>query len=235
MPVNLDFNSYFKNQSIAIALLVDILPKQRMQDDDWLIIAINEQSIEMANIIASKFNLSFDLLFTQKISTPNNDECTVAMVSETQEIVIQEELMNSFTINLDYIYGQAHRLFEKEIIPKVYQYKKGELINSIEGRNILFVDVSCETGLGAISCTKTAIKLGASSIMYSTPIMASDVHEALQRVVDEIFCPKKIDNFVNVDFYYKSMQTTKQNDIIEVLNNSKRYLPFSKNRSDNGI
>ncbi|MCF6173271.1 MAG: sodium:proton antiporter [Campylobacteraceae bacterium] len=235
MSVNLDFNSYFKNRTEAAYLLLDLLPQKRMQDDSCLVIAINEQSIVIANIIASKLNLDFDLLFIQEIPTPNNDECTVAMVSETQEIVIQEELINSFSINLDYIYGQAHRLFEKKIIPKVYQYKKGELINSIKGRNILFVDINCETGLGAISCAKTAIKLGASSIMYSTPIMASDVHEALQRVTDEIFCLKKIDNFVNVDFYYKSMQMIKQDDIIKVLNNSKGYLPFSKNRSEDGI
>jgi len=44
----------------------------------------------------------------------------------------------------------------------------------------------------------------------------------LQKISDEIFCAKKVDNFVNVDFYYKDMQKLSQNDIIEVLNNSKR-------------
>ncbi len=235
MLANLDFSSYFKNKSEAMVELIDILPQKRAQDDNWLIVAINEQAVLLADMISLKLNLDFDLLFTQEISTPNNDECIVAMVSETQEIVIQEELINSFLINLDYIYGQAHRLFEKDIIPKVYKYKKGELISGVKGRNILFVDAGCETGLRVISCAKTAIKLGALSVMYSTPIIATDVHEALQRVTDEIFCIKKVDNFVNVDFYYRSMQKLEQNDIIEVLNNSKGYLPFSKNRSDNGI
>jgi len=235
MSVNLDFSSYFKDIMQATAELLEVLPKQRMQDDNWLIIAVHEQGVVTADILSSKLNLDFDLLFSEEIATPNNSECTVAMVSETEEIVVKEEIVNSFLINLDYIYGQAHRLFEKEIIPKVYKYKKGELISTIKNRNVLFIDIGCQTGLRAISVAKTAIKLGALSIMYATPIIASDVYEALQRVMDEIFYVKKVDNFVDVDFYYENMQKQKQNDIIEVLNNSKRYLPFSKNRSDDGV
>jgi len=55
-------------------------------------------------------------------------------------------------------------VFDEKILPKVYKYKKGELINSIKGRNILFVDIGCETGSRMMSCIKTAIKLGATDI-----------------------------------------------------------------------
>jgi putative phosphoribosyl transferase len=235
MSINLDFNSYFKNRSEAIMELLEVLPHQRMQDEDWLIVACSEQALVLANKVALKLNLTYDILFTGDVVTPNNDSCVIAVVSETEEIVIQEQLVKAFGINLDYIYSQAHRVFDEKILPKVYKYKKGELINSIKGRNILFMDVGCETGFRMMSCIKTAIKLRATSIMCAVPIMATDVFETLQKISDEIFCAKKVDNFVNVDFYYKDMQKLSQNDIIEVLNNSKGYLPFSKNRSDNGI
>jgi putative phosphoribosyl transferase len=235
MPINLDFSDYFKDKNEASQELLEIFPKQRMQDDNWLIIACGEQATDMVNFIATKTNLSFDMLFNEDIVAPNNESCAVAMVSETQEIVIHEAFINTFDINLDYIYAEAHRVFDEKILPKVYKYKKGELINSIKGRNVLFVDTGCQSGLTMVSCVKTAIKLGATSIMCALPVMATDVYEMLQKVSDEIFCVKNVDNFVNVDFYYKDMQKLSQNDIIEVLNNSKRYLPFSKNRSNDGI
>jgi len=235
MPVNLNFRDYFKDIKEATEELLEILPKQKMQDDNWLIIACSESAISMTSLISSKVNLAFDVLFSEGVVAPSNENCVVATVSEMQELVIQEAFVNAFEINLDYIYAQANRVYDEKILPSVYKFKRGELINSIKGRNILFVDIGCESGQVMTSCVKTAIKLGAISIMCALPVMATDVYEMLQRVSDEIFCVKKVDNFVNVDFYYKDVQKLSQNDIIEVLNNSKGYLPFSKKRSDNGI
>jgi putative phosphoribosyl transferase len=235
MSQDLDFSSYFKDSADASSQLIDILPQSRMQDDDWLIIATKLSAIPLANMISLKLNLNYDILFNEPIISPNNKECEIAIVSEIEEIVIDEALVNSFEINLDYIYGQARRLHEEKIMPKVYKFRKGELNNSLKDRNILFVDFGCETGFNIISCIKSAIKTGVKSVMYATPIMAKDVYESLELLTDEIFCVKKIENYVNVDFYYKKMQKVSQDDIIEILNNAKGYLPFVKNRSDDGV
>ncbi len=232
---NLDFSSYFNGSGEASIQLIDILPKTRMQEDRWLIVATNERAAPLANIISMRLNLDYDILFSEPIMSPNNPNCQIAIVSETEEIVVNEALLKSFEINLDYVYGQARRLYEEKVMPKIYKYRKGELIDSIKNRNVLFVDFGSQTGFNMVSCLKSAIKRGAKSVMYATPIMAKDVYESLELVTDEIFCVKKIKNFVNVDFYYENMQKISQDDIIEILNNSKGYLPFNKNRSDDGI
>ena len=46
------------------------------------------------------------------------------MVSETEEIVINDILINSFDINLDYIYGDAKRKHEDKILSYIYRYRK---------------------------------------------------------------------------------------------------------------
>ncbi len=235
MYQDLDFSSYFKDRADAASQLIDILPQARMQNDDWLIVATKENAIVLADAISSKLDLDFDILFNEPITAPNNSECEIAIVSEMEEIVINESLLQAFEINLDYVYGQAGRLYEEKIMSKIYKYKKGELNNTLKNRNVLFVDFGCETGFNVISCIKSAIKTKVKSVMYAAPIMASDVYESLELITDEIFCVKKIENFINVEFYYKNMQKLSQDDIIEVLNNSKGYLPFSKNRSDDGI
>lgn len=235
MSQDLDFNSYFQDLKDASNQLLDILPKSRMQDDDWLIVAADQRAVLLASIISLRLNLDYDIFFNKPIMAPNNSECEIAIVSEAEEIVIDEALLNSFQINLDYVYGQARRVHEEKIIPMVYKFRKGELIGSIKNRNVLFVDFGCETGFNIISCVKNAIKTEVKSVMYATPVMAQDVYESLELITDEIFCVKKKENFVNVDFYYKKMQKVSQDDIIEVLNNDKGYLPFVKNRSKDGI
>ena len=225
---NLNFNNYFKSRADATMALLDILPTKRMVEDNWLIVAISKDAVPIANMISLKLNLDYDILLSESITAPNNLECDVAKVSESEEIVIHEALIDSFEINLDYIYGQAHRVYEDKIVPRVYKYRKGELISSLKNRNVLFVDIGCETGLSVICCAKTAMKLEASSIMLATPIIATDVANSLEIVVDELFSVREVDNFVNIDFYYENLQKLEQDDIIEILKNSKGYLPFRK-------
>ena len=46
-----------------------------------------------------------DLDFNEPIKDLNNTKCEIWIVSETEEIVIDKALTNSFDISLDYVYG----------------------------------------------------------------------------------------------------------------------------------
>lgn len=182
----------------------------------------------MANLIADKLHLKYDLLFCEPICAPNNPECIIGMVSETEDIVLNQELVESFSINLDFIYGEAHRKYEEKILPKVYKYRKGGLIGSLEGKNVLLVDEGCETGMTVMCATKTAINLNAKSVAYATPVLPANVAIALEPVIDEVFSVFKVSNFVDVEFYYSKLKELSSEDVVEVIKNSKSYLPFQK-------
>ena len=57
---------------------------------------------------------SLNFLFTQKVFTPKNDDCEIAIVTETGEIVIHEELMKSFSLELDDIYAEANEKYNNK-------------------------------------------------------------------------------------------------------------------------
>jgi putative phosphoribosyl transferase len=136
--------------------------------------------------------------------------------------------VESFGINLDFIYGEAHRRYEEKILSKVYKYRKGDLIGSLEGKNVLLVDEGCETGMTVMTATKTAINLRAKSVVYVTPVLPANVAYALEPVIDEMFSVHKVSNFVDVEFYYSKLQELSSEDVIEIIKNSKHYLPFQK-------
>ena len=218
----------FENRSDATVKLLDILPKDKMKSDEWLLVSISTQAVPIANVIAEKLNLKYDLLFTEAISAPNNKECTIGMVSETEEIVLHSQLVNSFGINLDFIYGEAHRQYEEKILPKVYKYRRGDLIGSLEGKNVLLIDEGCETGMTIMTAVKTVINGGAKSVSYATPLLSVDVAASIEPVIDEIFAVNKIINFVDVDFYYQMLKELDTDAVLEIVSNSKNYLPFQK-------
>jgi putative phosphoribosyl transferase len=179
-------------------------------------------------MVANKLNLNYDLLFCEPIYAPNNKECIIGMVSETEEIVLNNALVNSFEINLDFIYAEAHRQYEEKILPKVYKYRKGDLIGSLKNKSVLLIDEGCETGMTTMTAIKTIINAKAKSVSYATPILSYDVADSLEIVTDEIFSVRIIENFVDVEFYYKMLNELDTESVLEIISNSKNYLPLLK-------
>lgn len=229
MPNNLDFKTdMFTNHEDATLKLLEILPTSKMQDEDWLIVAISLQAIPIAEQIAKKLKLNYDILFTEPVYAPNNKECEIAMVSETKEVVIHKNLIDSFDIEIEYVYGEALRKYEEKILKYVYQYRKGELISSLKKQNVMFVDEGCETGITALTSIKTAMTAKANSVIYATPLIATNVLNDLENVADEIYAAFHIADFINVDFYYQEKEKMSPEEIKSIVENSQHYLPFRK-------
>ncbi|ANE34643.1 phosphoribosyltransferase family protein [Campylobacter hyointestinalis] len=218
----------FENQLDAADKLFEILPKNELISGDYVLICSSLDSIVLTDRVAHALGLSYELLFSEQITAPNNPECEVGMVSETEEIVINEELINAFNITLDFIYGEAHRKYEEKILKNVYRYRKGKLLWDLQGRNILLIDEGCETGATAVTCIKTLINLGVKSITYATPLMPLSIVSYLNTLIDNIFCVRKIANFVDVDFYYNNKIDLNSDSIMSILEESPYYLPLQK-------
>lgn len=218
----------FENQLNAADKLFEILPKNELISGDYVLICSSLDSIVLTDRVARALGLSYELLFSEQITAPNNPECEVGMVSETEEIVINEELINAFNITLDFIYGEAHRKYEEKILKNVYRYRKGKLLWDLQGRNILLIDEGCETGATAVTCIKTLINLGVKSITYATPLMPLSIVSYLNTLIDNIFCVRKITNFVDVDFYYNNKIDLNSDSIMSILEESPYYLPLQK-------
>ncbi|MFV0481207.1 MAG: sodium:proton antiporter [Campylobacteraceae bacterium] len=222
----------FLNHEEAALRLLDILPIKQMQEEDWLILGLSVESVMMLERIAKKTGLYYDFLFNEKIFSPNNPDCLIAAVSESEEIVIQEALRDSFDIKLDYIYGEAHRKYEEVILKKIYKYRKGVDACRFKNRSILLLDEGCESGLRALCAVKTVIKEEAKSVAFATPFIAQDTFSFLDMSIDEIFTVYQIADFVETPFYYQDEQKLNSDVILAILENSKNYLPFQKKQGE---
>ncbi|KEA45694.1 sodium:proton antiporter [Campylobacter mucosalis] len=220
----------FKNQLDAATKLFEILPKKELLDRKTLVICPSLESVIMADELCLRLGLNYEMLFCEPIPAPNNAECNIAVVSETEEIVLNDALIRAFGISYDFVYGEAHRKYEEKILKNIYKFRKGNLIGKekLDDRNILLVDEGCETGLTALVCIKTLINLGAKTISYATPVIAQDVAVVLGEIVDEIYAVDKIVNFIDVDSYYEEKLETTTECIMSILEDSPKYLPLQK-------
>ncbi len=204
---------YFKNRDVAAFRLLDVLPIESMKLEEWTVIAASYGGAPIAKIIANKLESNFDILFTSKIMAANNEDCEIAIVTETEEVVIHEELAKSFEISLDFIFAKSKLIYEEQLLKTVKLYREGNIISSLENKNVLLVDEGLNTGLTMMACIKTAINLGAKSVSVATPILPSASVPTIESIADDLYYVKKLDHFIFIDFYYEKLENIDFEDI----------------------
>jgi putative phosphoribosyl transferase len=208
---------YFKNREVAAYRLLDVLPIDSMKLEDWTVIASSYGGFEIARIVANALNSKYDIMFSEKIYAPNNEDCEIAVVTEHEEVLIHEELVKSFDISLDYVYSKSKQVYEESIIKTVSKFRHGEKIQKFENKNVLIVDEGINTGLTMMACIKTAINLKAKSISVATPILPTASISTIESIADDLYFIKKLDHFVEIDFYYDSLDDVSFEDIEKII------------------
>jgi putative phosphoribosyl transferase len=205
------------NRKDAALKLADIMPMQQLKEEDWNIVAVSQGGLELGSYLKGKLKNSLEILFLEAIMAPNNPECEVARVSETEEIVLNENLINAFDIQYDYIYGEAHRKHEEDILSHIYQYRKGRPFPSMKNRVVLLVDEGSETGTKFMTALKTVLAQKPKAVYIAVPVLPKDVLEVLEVFTDEIFFLYDIDDYVETDLYYKNLEKIDDEKIEKIL------------------
>lgn len=211
------YKHILKNREDAAKKLKDVIPMQSLKDENWKIISVSKGGLSLANYIRGNLENSIDFLFSEPIMAPNNDECEVARVSESEEIVINENLVSSFEIQYDYIYGEAHRKHEEKILSSIYRYRKGRHFASMKNEVVLLIDEGSETGTKFMVALKTILAQKPKAVYIAVPVLPSDVLELLEPFADDIFFLHDIDDYVQTSLYYEKLEKINDETIEKLL------------------
>jgi len=194
---------------------------QKLKEEKWNIIAISKGGLELAFEITGKLDNNIDFLFSETILAPCNPECEVARVSESEEIVINEALVSAFEIQYDYIYGEARRKHEENILSYIYKYRKGRHFSTIKDKVILLVDEGSETGLKFMTALKTILMQKPKAVYIAVSVLPTDVLELLEPYADDIFFLYDIDDYVETQLYYEEFEDIDEERIEKLLEEKK--------------
>ena len=219
MQIDLDPKTiYFEDREDAAQQLIKSLPLELFNDNEPVVIGVSEGGVFFADRIAQAVKGQMDILLTEAILAPNNPDLAIAMVSETEEVVMHKALIDSFSISEDYVYGEAQRKYDEEVLSYVYKYRKGKEILPLTGKYVVLVDECVETGLTMMVALKSVIARGAKDIYIATPILEKTVYQNLLTVCDGVFCPHTIEDYISIEYYYKNFEPLSFEDITDILN-----------------
>ena len=217
MPIDLNHNVYFEDREDASKQLIEMLPIELFSQNETVVIGVSEGGVYFADKIANILDAQMDILLTEPILAPNNPEISIAMISETEEVVMHKALVDAFEISEDYVYNEAQRKYEDEVLAYVYKYRKGKDLVSLEGKYVVLADECIETGLTMMVALKSVIARGAKNIYIATPILDRTVYQNLLSVCDGVFCPYKIQDYISIEYYYKDFEAISFDEVFEIV------------------
>lgn len=211
------YKHILKNREDAAKKLNEVIPMQKLKDENWKLVAVSKGGLQLTHYIRGKYKNNIDFLFSEPIKAPHNSECEIARVCENEEIVINEKLVTSFEIKYDYIYGEAHRKHEEKILSYIYQYRKGKPFASMYNQIVLLVDEGAESGLKFMTALKAILAMKPKAVYIAVPVIPSDVLESLEPFVDNIFFLYNIDDYVETSLYYEDLPKIDEDKIEKIL------------------
>ncbi len=211
-------NIYYEDREDASRQLIEMLPVELLEKNETVVIGVSEEGVYFADQIAKAIDVQMDILLAEPVLAPNNPELAIAMVSETEEVVMHKALIDAFEIHEDYVYGEAHRKYEEEVLAYVYKYRKGKDLVSLRGKYVVLVDECIETGLTMMVALKSVIARGAKNIYIATPMLDRTVYQNLLTVCDGVFCPHKIKDYISIEYYYKEYERLDSAEILSIIN-----------------
>lgn len=235
MPAALDHKFYFSDRDDAATQLIETLPLEHMQENETVVIGVSEGGVYFADRIAQAIGCKMDILLTEPILAPNNSEVAIAMISETEEVVMHKALVDAFDINEDFVYNEAQRKYDEDVLGYVYRYRKGKDLVSLKGKYVILADECIETGLTMMVALKSVIARGAKNIYIATPILDKAVYENLLSVCDGVFCPHKIQDYISIEYYYKEFRQTSFEEILEMVESYDKYAGNQKKHHEKEI
>jgi len=214
--------SLFKNREEAVKKLINELPANTFSAENTIVLGVSEGGAYFANQLAKELNIPMNILLTEPIYSLINPKLSIAMVGETEEVVIHKALVEAFNIPKDYIYNEAQSKYSNEILGYMKKYRNGESLNKLEDKYVILADECVETGLTMMTAVKTAISLGAKNIFIAVPVLDNVVYENLVTICDNIFCPHKIDDYISIEYYYEEIEPFSFEEIAEIMKNNEK-------------
>jgi len=203
MQTDLDFEYLYKDREEAYKELFELVPSEMEFDESWEIVTPSINNLPQVCEISDKLNISCEPFFVEEITAPNNTECAIASVSELKEIVIHKNLLDSFEIGEDYVYDMSEKIYNANILTKIFAFKLGKTINNLHGKNIMMFLDSCETGLNTLCVIKSLLNQGVKKIFIFIPIISEDLYQSLDMIVDRVYASHRLKDFIRTSYYYE--------------------------------
>lgn len=179
---------------------------------ETVVVGLARGGVIVADEVAKMLGLPLAVLVVRKIGAPGNEEFALGALSETGELLLNEQM----GVSSAYIQKIIER--EKKVAQErsaLYRGKKPQV--DFKNKVIILVDDGIATGSTMEVAIRTMRNAKAKKIVLAVPVAAPDSLKRLSAQVDETVCLASPSPFYAVGNFYREFGQTTDQEIIALL------------------
>ena len=205
----------YKDRKDAGLQLASRLTKYKDRED-VLVLALPRGGVVIGYEVAKALNCLLDIIIIRKIGFPGQTELAIGAVSETGAVVLNEDIISTYTVSKEYIEEEISRQ-KKEISRRITLYRSGKGIPPLDGKIIILVDDGVATGATIKAAISTLKKEKIVRLVAALPVSSKEAEEKIKKTVDEWVCPETPADFAAVGNYYQDFTQVSDEEVVELL------------------
>jgi putative phosphoribosyl transferase len=217
----------FQDRTEAGRKLADAIVESGAPPDP-AIFALPRGGVPVAYEVAVRLRAPMDLLFVRKIGAPGHPEYGIGAVVDGQhpQTVIDHDAAAYTGATAAYLERQT-KVELAEIERRRGIYLGGRKPLDTAGRNIILIDDGIATGGTVKAGLKGLRQAGAASVLLAVPVAPPDTLSDLGRQVERVVSLYTPERFGSVGAYYENFEQTTDEEVIGLLEKSRRLTDFA--------
>lgn len=210
----------FDSREDAGVKLGEHLVEQHVSAD--LVLGLPRGGVVVAAEIARILQLPLNVIVVRKIGHPRHREFAVGALAEGDVVVLDSLAIEKTQVLKDEL---EEVLFEEKARLREYQLKFGETETAdFSNRTVLIVDDGLATGATTEAAVLSARKRNARNVFVAVPVASDNAFERIRRVADQVLTLLVDPDFDAVGRYYRHFSQTTDEEVIELLNLSRKRI-----------
>jgi len=188
--------------------------------EDVLVLALPRGGVVTGFEVARRLQVPLDVLIVRKIGAPFQPELAVGAVSETGTVVLNQDVLSSYSIPKSYIDNEISRQKE-EILRRIMSYRMGKGLGDLEGKTVILVDDGVATGATMKAAISTLKKERLKRLVVALPVAPPETASEIEGMVDEFLCIETPVYFMAVGNHYIDFSQVSDAEVVEILQRGK--------------
>ncbi len=186
-----------------------------------VIIAIARGGVEVAFPVCTKFKLPMQITIARKIGAPLNSELAIGAVSEENDLVLNNNIIEDYDISQEYIESQAKKE-QQEIKRRLKKYRPNKNLTDLNGKIVIVIDDGVATGATMKVIIKLIKKRKINKLIIAVPVTASDTMREIKKECDEFISLYVPDYFQAVGSFYQDFQQITDKQVCQLIKENEK-------------